>query len=68
MPLISIEVTPDIAQKIRFMAESGVFALKTGNITLNFHEGELKTIKTEMYSYAPKEVDTTATKYDIVVK
>ncbi len=50
--LIVIEVTPDVAVKIRFMAETGVFALRTGNVILNIHEGFLKTIKTEVYSHA----------------
>jgi len=53
--LISIEVTPDIAAKLRFLAESGVFAIKTGNATLNFHEGELKTIKIELYTYSTQQ-------------
>lgn len=51
IPLISIEVTPDIAAKIRFMADSGVFAISTGNASLNFHEGILKSIKTEFFTY-----------------
>lgn len=49
--LIAIELTPDIAAKIRFMAESGVFGVKTGNVILNFHEGAIKSIKTEIFSY-----------------
>jgi len=49
--LIKIEVTPDIASKIRFLAESGIFAIHTGNATLNFKDGLLKSIKTELYSY-----------------
>lgn len=53
MPLISIEVTPDIAAKIRFLAESGIFVIKTGNASLNFLNGELKSIKTELISYPP---------------
>ena len=58
--LVTIEVTEDIAGKIRFMAESGIFAIKKGNATLNFDAGELKSIKTELFSY-PKsypQVDT----------
>lgn len=58
MHLISIEVTPDIASKIRFMAEAGVFALKGASATLNFApNGELKSIKEERFIYAPKGVD-----------
>lgn len=56
-PLIKIEVTPDIAAKIRFMAESGVFALKKGMVTLNFDASELKSIKTEIYTY-PQKIST----------
>lgn len=51
MPLIKLEVTSDIASKIRFMAESGVFSIKTGNVSLNFHEGTLKSIKSEIFTY-----------------
>lgn len=58
IPLIAIEVTPDIAKTIRFMAESGIFALKGASATLNFApNGELKTVKTEHFFYAPKGVD-----------
>lgn len=64
--LTTIEVTDDIAAKIRFLAESGVFAIKTGNAVLNFHEGELKTIKTEFFTYAPKTVDATVLRARIV--
>ncbi len=51
VPLITIEVTPDIALKIRGMAEAGVFAIQTGNASINFHEGSIKSIKTEIMSY-----------------
>lgn len=51
--LITIEVTPDIATKIRFMAESGVFAIQNGSATIHFKEGVAKTIKSELYTYAP---------------
>lgn len=57
MQLVNIEVTPDIAEKIRFMAESGVFAIKTGNASLNFLNGGLKSIKTEITSYAQVAVN-----------
>lgn len=57
MPLVSIEVTPDIAAKIRFMAESGIFAMRGGSATLNFApNGELKSIKQEVF-YNYKTVD-----------
>ena len=55
IPLITIEVTPDIAKKIRDCAEAGVFGIRTGNATINFHEGIIKSIKTEFYSYPHKE-------------
>lgn len=51
IPLVVIEVTPDIALKIRGLAEAGVFSIKTGNATINFHEGAVKSIKTEYFSY-----------------
>lgn len=51
MPTISIEVTPDIALKIRGMAEAGLFAIDTGNATLSFKDGVLKSIKSELYTY-----------------
>lgn len=60
IPLIQIEVTPDIAFKIRAMAEMGVFSLDTGNITLNFHEGRLKSAKTESYQQV-QAIDTVHT-------
>ena len=65
MPLISLEVTPDIAAKIRAMAEAGVFAINKGSATINFLNGELKSVKTEIYSYPsytqslPVDVDLT---------
>lgn len=51
VPLISIEVTPDIATKIRLLAESGFFAIKTGNAQCSFIRNELKSIKTEIFTY-----------------
>lgn len=52
IPLIPIEVTPDIATKIRFMVESGVFDIRGGNATLSFDpKGNLKSIKRELFSY-----------------
>lgn len=51
MPTITIEVTPDIAAKIRAMAEAGVFSIKTGNAAVNFHEGTIKSIKTDFFYY-----------------
>lgn len=56
IPIVTIEVTEDIAAKIRFIAESGLFSIHTGNATLNFHEGVLKSIKTEILSYPQKPI------------
>ncbi len=52
LSLIKIEVTPDIATKIRFMAEAGIFSIKRGNATLNFDANVLKSIKTELFVHA----------------
>lgn len=46
-----MQVTPDIAVKIRALAEAGVFSMVKGNVSLNFDGGELKSVKTEVYSY-----------------
>lgn len=52
VPLISVELTPDIAAKMRFMVESGVFDMRGGSVTLNFApNGELKSIKKELFYY-----------------
>lgn len=53
IPLIPVELTPDIAVKLRFMVESGVFDVRGGNVTLSFDQGgTLKTIKKEIFTYA----------------
>lgn len=53
IPLISIELTPDIAGKLRFMVEAGVFDMRGGSATLNFApNGELKSVKKELFVYA----------------
>lgn len=36
LPLYSIEVTEDIASKIRIFAEMGVFAMKSGSVEIHF--------------------------------
>lgn len=51
--MVTIQVSPDIAAKIRFLAESGVFTLNDGSVTCHFKDGKLKTIKTELFTYAP---------------
>lgn len=51
-------VTPDIAIKLKFLSESGVFDMRGGNAILSFApNGELKSIKKELFVYAPKDVD-----------
>jgi len=52
IPLIPVELTPDVAIKLRFMMESGVFDVKGGNVVLSFDaNGQLKTIKRELFSH-----------------
>ena len=54
IPLISIDLTPDIATKLRFMVESGVFDIRGGSATLMFDpSGKLKSIKRELYTHSP---------------
>lgn len=55
--LINIEVTPDIASKIRFLAEQGVFSMMDGSAELHFKNGQLLTVMTKRMGYAPKEFD-----------
>lgn len=53
IPLIAVELTPDVAIKLRFMMESGVFDMRGGSATLNFApNGELKSIKREIFTYS----------------
>lgn len=55
VPLIPVELTPDIAIKLRFMIESGIFDMRGGNAVLSFApNGELKSIKKEQFMYASK--------------
>lgn len=50
--LYSIEVTADIAQKIRYLAEVGFFAAKRGKCTVNFdNEGNISSVETHQYHY-----------------
>lgn len=50
VPLVNLDVTPDIASKLRFMVSSGVFDMRGGSVTLNFApNGELKSIKKEIF-------------------
>lgn len=52
MPLITVEVTADIAEKIRFMAEQGVFGIIDGSAELHFKKGRLGTVMTKRISYS----------------
>lgn len=55
VPLIPVELTPDIAIKLRFMIESGIFDIRGGNAVLSFApNGELKSIKKEQFIYSSK--------------
>lgn len=48
--LYNIEVTADIATKMRILAETGVFALKGGSCELHFDtEGNISQIVTHLY-------------------
>lgn len=48
--LYSIEVTGDIAAKIRAMAEGGVFAMRGGSVELHFDiAGNISQITTHSY-------------------
>lgn len=51
MQLINIEVTPDIAAKIKAIAEQGVFTLDTGSAEIHFKDGNLLKIITHRVSY-----------------
>lgn len=51
IPTIQLEITPDIAEKIRFMSEEGVFGLLTGSAELHFKDGRLLKIITHRTSY-----------------
>ena len=52
MPLVSIEVTPNIADALAFMVRAGVFDVRGGNAILSFDpQGALKSIKKEVFVY-----------------
>ncbi len=52
MPLISVEMTPNIAEALAFMVRAGTFDVKSGNVTLSFDpQGTLKSIKKEIFVY-----------------
>lgn len=49
--LIKIEVSEDIATKIRAMAEQGIFTIDTGSAEVHFKDGNLLKIITHRTSY-----------------
>ncbi len=58
MELYSIEVTADIATKIRILAESGVFAAKGSSCELHFDpEGNISQVVTHTYKRIEKTGD-----------
>lgn len=58
--LVKIEVTPDIAAKIRVLAEAGVFTLDTGSAEIHFKDCALLKIITHRTSSYP-QLDITQT-------
>jgi capsule polysaccharide export protein KpsE/RkpR len=60
IPLISIEVTPDIATKIRFLGESGFFSMRRGKVTVNFdNAGNISSMETHTFAYPQAQVPIT---------
>jgi hypothetical protein len=51
--LIAVELTPETAEKLRFMSQEGVFAMNTGNIELHFKDNRLLKIITHRVSLSP---------------
>lgn len=50
--LYSIEVTEDIAAKIRYLAEIGFFAMKRGKCIVNFtNEGTISSVENHIFHY-----------------
>lgn len=57
IPLITIELTPDVAVKLRFMMESGVFDIRSGSAKLNFNDrGALVKIERTLFTVATPEI------------
>jgi hypothetical protein len=57
MPLISLQISPDIAIKLRFMMESGVFDIRDGSATLHFDKkGFLQKIERKLFTVASDAV------------
>lgn len=56
--LYAIEVTGDIALKIRQLAEAGLFSAKGGSMEIHFDtEGNISQFVTHSYRKIPKAVD-----------
>lgn len=69
IPLIPVELTPDVAIKLRFMMESGVFDMRGANAILSFDaKGHLKSIKKETFFYASGDNSHLPQNYDSIVK
>lgn len=49
--LIAVELAPETAAKIRFMASEGIFGIDTGSAELHFKDGKLLKIVTHRTSY-----------------
>ena len=56
--LIKLEVTEDIAAKIRAFANEGIFALNTGSAELHFKDGNLLKIVTHRVTYTHPPTET----------
>ena len=48
---ITMGVTVSVAEALKFMSEAGVFTMDTGNVSLNFKDGKLLSIKKEIFTY-----------------
>ena len=60
--LIAVELTPETAEKIRFMVSEGVFQLNTGSAELHFKDGKLLKIVTHRIGYPhPPEIVSSQT-------
>lgn len=69
IPLIKVELTPDIAVKLRFMMEAGIFDIRGGNAVLSFDAtGHLKSIKRELFTYALPVNSEVLMKKDVMIK
>lgn len=57
IPTYSIEVTEDIAAKVRILAESGFFAAKGGSCEVHFDtSGNISQVVTHTYHRVPRVI------------